>query len=282
MSYNEWYKYAYVDYFSSFLKLWIAFNGWYEQIYIKDEIWQRELKESYTALKSDTIVPFDLLKSKWFIDEIDGKIVIVNQDIQRKDVFLNEFRDIIEEKMLDFWNILILDKLKDSEYVKKIWDDYNDILDELLKDDTFEKYLFYLRNYMEDLYQNDKKITFKEGQEKDILKYINSINTLEWFPVVFNMEQHTYSLEINEDNLITWNFTSKNDVWEEITYKKIVIDENEVIFLKWFDLKTILLLIYFIRNKLVHWEINPSNDKHYEVIKLSFYVMDTIFKYLTK
>ncbi len=282
MSHNEWYKYAYVDYFSSFLKLWIAFNSWYEQNYIKDEIWQEKLKESYDALKSETIKPFDILKAKWLIDEVDNKIIINNQDIQRRDVFLSEFKEIIEEKILDFWSILVLDKLRDSSYVKKIWDDYNEQLDELFKDESFSKNLFYLKEKIADLYENDKKISFKDEQEEDILSYINSINILEWFNIWIDTEENKYSLKINESKSISWDFTSEDEMWNVLTYKKIEIDEDEIIILNWFDLKTILLLIYFIRNKLVHWEINPSNDKHYEVIKLSFYIMDNIFKYLTK
>lgn len=303
MSHNEWYKYAYVDYFSSFLKLWIAFNSWYEQNYIKEEIQQTKLKEWYQALKSEMIKPFDILKSKWILDEVDGKIVLNNLSIQRKEDFLSEFKEIIEEKALEFWSILVLDKLWDRKYVEKVWDDYKDKISELLDDLNFSKNLFELRNRLDDLFENDKRLTYKPDQENDILNFISNItkdsevefqcyfkNDLIWFDISkFQTKQwkRIYDLflekiDILQDNLLNEQFWEVVYINKKIEYNDKIKWNDNILFLEWFEFKTILLIIYFVRNKLVHWELNPSNQKHYEIIKLSFYIMDTIFKYLTK
>lgn len=302
MSHNEWYRYAYVDYFSSFLKLWIAFNSWYEQNYIKEEIQQIKLKEWYQALKSETIKPFDILKSKWILDEVDNKIVLNNLNIQRKEDFLNEFKEIIEEKALEFWSVLVLDKLWDRDYVKKVWDDYKDATI-LLNEINFSKNLFELRNKLDDLYENDKKVNFDTNQEKDILNFISNItkdsevefqcylkSELSWFDISkFQTKQwkRIYDLFLEKIDSLQ-DFSLNEQLWEvvlinkEIEHNETINKNDNILFLDWFEFKTILLIIYFVRNKLVHWELNPSNQKHYEIIKLSFYIMDTIFKYLTK
>jgi len=285
MNHNEWYKYAYVDYFSSFLKLWIAFNGWYEQNYIKEEIQQTKLKEWYQALKSQIIKPFDILKSKWIIDEVDGKIVLNNLHIQSKENFLNEFKEIIEEKALDFWSILVLDKLWDRKYVEKVWDDYNNGLNELMNDENICKNLFYFREKIEDLYENDKKINIKNDQESDINKYLR--NVADYDNLKVNIIWWEFEILVNWRLKIFWDYfedeeKSDDKIISEYVRKKLKIDWKEIVFFQDFELKTILLIIYFVRNKLVHWELNPSNQKHYEIIKLSFYIMDYIFKYLTK
>lgn len=303
MSHNEWYKYAYVDYFSSFLKLWIAFNSWYEQNYIKEEIKQQKLKDWYQALKSEIINPFDILKSKGVIDDDWDKIVLKNISIQRKDDFLNEFREIIEEKALEFWSILVLDKLWDRKYVEKVWDDYNWVLTDLLSDINFSKNLYDFRDKIDDLYDNDKRINYDTKQEDDILNFISNIvkdsniefqcylrDDLDGFDTSkFQTKQwlRTYNLFLDmKDDLMEYPLIEQ--LWEivnintQIEYNEEIWKNDNILFLDWFSLKTILLLVYFVRNKLVHWELNPSNDKHYEIIKLSFYIMDYIFKFLTK
>lgn len=301
MSHNEWYKYAYVDYFSSFLKLWIAFNSWYEQNYIKEKIQQDKLKEWYQALKSEIIKPFDILKSKWIIDEVDGKIVLKNLNIQRKEDFLIEFREIIEEKILEFWSVLVLDKLWDRKYVEKVWDDYKNALT-LLDDINFTKNIYELRNKIDNLYENDKKVNFDKAEE-EILDFVSNVvkesemeflcytkNELKWFDVTrFQTKQWKRIFELFNEKIKDLEDSPLNEQLWDIVYINKTIEFNEsinwndnILFLEWFEFKTILLIIYFVRNKLVHWELNPSNDKHYEIIKLSFYIMDTIFKHLTK
>ena len=296
MSHNDWYKYAYVDYFSSFLKLWIAFNNWYENNYIKNKIEKKNLKDLYDSLISETIKPFNILKWKWLIDEIWWKIEFKDVKIQKKEDFLTVFRDIIEEKALNFWNILVLDKFNDSEYVKKVWDDYKNSLPDLLDNINFSKTLYELSNKINHLYDNDKKVQFSKNQESDILNFVSNIikdselNINYWYKELWLLEKEDFNSkqeyriyelfneikdDINETDI-------KNNIWDIVQFDKKIEDQDNILFLSWFELKTILLLIYFVRNKLVHWELNPSNDNHYEIIKLSFYIMDDIFKYLTK
>lgn len=297
MNHNEWYKYAYVDYFSSFLKLRIAFNSWYEQNYIKSEVQQKRLKEWYNALKSQQINPYEILKSKWIIDEENDKIILKDLSIQKKDEFLNQLKEVLEEKALEFWHILVIDKLWDRNYVIRVWEDHSQSLVILMDDIEYVKNLHELKVRIQDLYQNDKKVDFKDEQIEDITRFISNIIVESELNINYTyadlwakqetdfetpQDYRVYCLLNNVKHTLPSDSNLLTNIASIVEINKPVDWKTNILFLEWFDLKAILLIIYFVRNKLIHWEIDPANDKHYAIIKLCFYIMDDIFRSLTK
>lgn len=271
---KAWKEEAKIDYFAPFIKLWVAFNSWYEKNFIKAS----QNKKIGDNLKNFDVNILQLLIDNDFL-ELDqrGKLIIKKERVLVRGNFLEDIEFLLKEKASEVWEILLNDRLKDNEFIKRITESAD--LEGLFmsrceSEPDFKINLFELRNLSKELL-NERKINISEENEKEIYAFYWSITDLFSFDNSLN-EKGVVGIEANEQNKI---FEGKDE--KEISSNRVVVAKVEYyIFPEIY--KNFLCFAYFIRNKIIHGEFSPKNERHEKIAKYTFFVLKSFIEQFIK
>lgn len=254
---EKWRVLADIDYFTQFVKAWIAFNAWYKNYYpdLKSD------REAIRAIKTGNNRFKDKLESLLNGDDNDSKLIKneiynLHYQLERHQVKNKEYR-------ISFEDIIIETNPKNHETFQK-----NTLTYEVKRNSNNHKVI-------------ELKITDRNGNNKLLLKQNNGYDLAE--------------LE-NGDQYQSLNPTQKENLkccYEEINpYKSISLLIHEVDYMDYIQIgsyrfindidkicKGVITVLYLLRNSLFHGQIIPDKETN-KVYEPAYHILHTLVEEL--